>query len=39
MNLTDFFTSFPEMSKEGLRAFKKAVDGAYRNFSRELVMQ
>jgi glycine betaine/proline transport system permease protein len=35
MNLTEFFTSFPEMSKEGLRAFKKAVDGAYRNFSRE----
>ena len=35
MNLTEFFTTFPEMSKAGLRAFKKTVDGAYRQFSRE----
>ena len=35
MNLSEFFTTFPEMSKAGLRAFKKTVDGAYRQFSRE----
>ena len=35
MNLTELFTTFPEMSKAGLRAFKKTVDGAYRQFSRE----
>ena len=35
MNFTEFFTTFPEMSKAGLRAFKKTVDGAYRQFSRE----
>ena len=35
MNFTEFFTSFPEMSKSGLRTFKKTVDGAYRQFSRE----
>ena len=35
MNFTEFFTTFPEMSKSGLRAFKKSVDGAYRQFSRE----
>ena len=33
MNLIEFFTSFPEMSAESLRLFKKSVDGAYRNFS------
>lgn len=35
MNIVDFFTTFPEMSKSGLRLFKKTVDGAYRSFSRE----
>ena len=35
MNIVEFFTTFPEMSKSGLRLFKKTVDGAYRNFSRE----
>ena len=35
MNFTEFFTSFPEMSKIGLRTFKKTIDGAYRQFSRE----
>ena len=35
MNFTEFFTAFPEMSKSGLRTFKKTVDGAYRQFSRE----
>tara|TARA_X000000950_G_scaffold264432_1_gene337713 strand:- start:140 stop:1030 length:891 start_codon:yes stop_codon:yes gene_type:complete len=33
--MIEFFTTFPEMSKAGLRLFKKTVDGAYRNFSRE----
>ena len=33
MNLIEFFTSFPEMSSESLRLFKKSVDGAYRSFS------
>ena len=35
MNIVEFFTTFPEMSNSGLRLFKKTVDGAYRNFSRE----
>jgi glycine betaine/proline transport system permease protein len=35
MNIVEFFTTFPEMSKTGIRIFKKTVDGAYRNFSRE----
>ena len=35
MNIVEFFTTFPEMSKSGLRLFKKTVDGAYRSFSRE----
>ena len=35
MNIVEFFTTFHEMSKSGLRLFKKTVDGAYRNFSRE----
>ena len=35
MNIVEFFTTFPEMSKSGLRLFKKTVDGAYRNFSME----
>ncbi len=35
MNLSEFFITFPEMSKESLRIFKKSIDGAYRNFSRE----
>ena len=35
MNLSEFFLTFPEMSKESLRMFRKSVDGAYRNFSRE----
>ena len=35
MNIVEFFTTFPEMSKTGIRMFKKTVDGAYRNFSRE----
>ena len=33
--MVEFFSKFPEMSKAGLRLFKKTVDGAYRNFSRE----
>jgi|TARA_B100001057_G_scaffold57211_1_gene50699 glycine betaine/proline transport system permease protein len=33
--MIEFFSTFPEMSKAGLRLFKKTVDGAYRNFSRE----
>ena len=33
--MVEFFSTFPEMSKAGLRLFKKTVDGAYRNFSRE----
>ena len=35
MNFSEFFLTFPEMSKESLRMFRKSVDGAYRNFSRE----
>ena len=35
MNLSEFLIAFPEMSKEGLRAFKKTIDSAYRGFSRE----
>mgnify|MGYP005672391443 FL=1 len=35
MNIVEFFTTFPEMSKTGIRIFKKTVDGTYRNFSRE----
>ena len=35
MNLSELFLTFPEMSKESLRLFRKSVDGAYRNFSRE----
>ena len=35
MNLSELFITFPEMSKESLRIFKKTIDGAYRNFSRE----
>ncbi len=35
MSLSEFFITFPEMSKESLRIFKKSIDGAYRNFSRE----
>ena len=35
MNLSELFLTFPEMSKESLRMFRKSVDGAYRNFSRE----
>ena len=35
MNLSELFITFPEMSKESLRMFRKSVDGAYRNFSRE----
>ena len=35
MNLSELFLIFPEMSKESLRMFRKSVDGAYRNFSRE----
>ena len=35
MNLSELFLTFPEMSKESLRIFRKSVDGAYRNFSRE----
>ena len=33
--MIEFLSTFPEMSKTGLRLFKKTVDGAYRNFSRE----
>jgi len=33
--MIEFLSTFPEMSKAGLRLFKKTVDGAYRNFSRE----
>jgi glycine betaine/proline transport system permease protein len=35
MNFSEFFIAFPEMSKQGLRAFKKTIDSAYRGFSRE----
>ena len=35
MKLSELFLTFPEMSKESLRMFRKSVDGAYRNFSRE----
>ena len=35
MNLSELLITFPEMSKESLRIFRKSVDGAYRNFSRE----
>ena len=35
MNLSELFLTFPEMSKESLRMFRKSVDGAYRDFSRE----
>ena len=35
MNISELFLTFPEMSKESLRMFRKSVDGAYRNFSRE----
>ena len=35
MNFSEFFIAFPEMSKQGLRTFKKAIDSAYRGFSRE----
>jgi len=35
MNLSELLITFPEMSKESLRIFKKSIDGAYRNFSRE----
>ena len=35
MNLSELLITFPEMSKESLRLFRKTVDGAYRNFSRE----
>ena len=35
MNLSELLITFPEMSKESLRMFRKSVDGAYRNFSRE----
>ena len=35
MSLSELFITFPEMSKESLRIFKKSIDGAYRNFSRE----
>ena len=35
MNLSELFLTFPEMSKESLRMFRKSVDGAYWNFSRE----
>ena len=35
MNLSELFLTFPEMSKESLRMFRKSVHGAYRNFSRE----
>ena len=30
----DFFTEFPDMSRRDLRDFKLAVDGAFRDFSR-----
>ena len=32
--MVEFFSTFPEMSKAGLRLFKKTVDGGCRNFSR-----
>ena len=35
MNISEFFISFPEMSKQGLRTFKKTIDSAYRGFSRD----
>ena len=35
MNFSEFFIAFPEMSKQGLRTFKKTIDSAYRGFSRE----
>ena len=33
--MLEFFTDFPEMSRRDLRDFKKAIDGAFRDFSRE----
>ena len=32
--MLDFFTEFPDMSRRDLRDFKLAVDGAFRDFSR-----
>ena len=34
MNISEFFTTFPKMSKVDYLAFKKTVDGAFREFSR-----
>ena len=31
----DFFTTVPEMDREGLRDFKKGIDSSFRDFSRE----
>ncbi|MGB1311711.1 MAG: proline/glycine betaine ABC transporter permease, partial [Leucothrix sp.] len=31
----DFFTTVPEMERQGLRDFKKGIDGSFRDFSRE----
>jgi len=33
--LTEFFTEFPEMGRQDLRDFKKAIDSGFRDFSRE----
>ena len=34
MNISEFFTTFPKMSKVDYLAFKKTVDGAFREFYR-----
>ena len=31
----DFFTTVPEMEREGLRDLKKGIDSSFRDFSRE----
>lgn len=33
--MLEFLTDFPDMSRRDLRDFKKAIDGAFRDFSRE----
>jgi glycine betaine/proline transport system permease protein len=35
VNAMSFFSKFPAMAKSDLRDFKKGIDGAYKDFSRE----
>ncbi|WP_159651238.1 ABC transporter permease [Vibrio atypicus] len=35
MSIENWFSSFPEMDRSDLRAIRKTLDGAYRDFSRE----